>query len=328
MGSHKYIWDIEDEPQATEQVVEEVVVEQLPPPKPKEPFRFSQTLIKTITNKGHQEKDWCPRFVNEIYVAKNFEFMPTYPMLLGQKFEQLAIGSSADGKPTTLPRHKRTGLKRVSEERAEIQAMRFKQLAQNHDVDVVEGYNTQIPIYFNVGNLPFRAIFDIFPTSFCDPDTGEIEPCAIDLKYTGDVNNTFGEYCYGEHEHLDYLQADTYLYGLSVMKKEDNLHLIDLWGEETFDRILSMAKDYTFIYWVFGNREPINEQFRVIRRKLWDKDLRARDLLQRIRLAVGLLSDAKNDGWQPRPFSSLCKNCPVNVLHGGYCDKAYKVLNA
>lgn len=322
----KYIWDTEDEPQ--EPVV--VVEQELPPPKttPKEPFRFSQTLIKNVVNKGHQEKDWCPRNVNEIYIAKNFEFRPTYPMLLGQRFEQLAIGSSADGRVTRLPRHKITGLKRVSEERIEIQAMRAKQLAENYGVDIIEGINTQVPIYFKVGKLPFRSIFDIFPTSFCDPDTGEIEPCAIDTKYTGDVNNTFGEYCYGEHEHLDYLQADLYLYGINAMKKEDNLHLIDLWGEEMFDKVVSMAKDYTFIYWVFGNKEPINEQFKTIRRRFWDKDIKQRELLQRIHMAVGILSDAKKDGWQPRPFSSICKNCPVNVLHGGYCDKAHKVLNA
>lgn len=299
-------------------------------------FFLSQSFVKEIIDQWDNTKEVCWKQLNHYYIEKDVEKLQTLPMLYGNYFETLAIGSGIEGKITTeddIPR-KKNGAKKIDTERVEIQADRFKKLCRDKEIIIDKG-NTQVPLARKLdskSNVVLKGVIDIFPTIL--QIQGKETLVAIDLKLTSDVNSTWGTYCWGKPEFLDHLQADTYMYlirNLDInLSKELNPKFeaevgYDNLNFPTLARLIN-NEALSFIYWVFGYQKPIEElhkQMRMIKRLYRDPgtndNKRQRENLIRYKRAYNAILYAKSNKYPANPISSLCKNCQCRADKQGDC---------
>jgi hypothetical protein len=291
-------------------------------------YPISQSLIRRLFFK-QEEKDVCPRQIYEVMILKIVDQEPTPPMLKGKFFETLCLGSGRGGeKIEDLPRKKLTtvqerdnrilisegkspmiGEKTIDQIRIEDQAERFKILSQNRQmfVDKDHGTNTQIPLMLRWEkdqSVLITMELDIFPTPIILKE--ELELAIVDLKLTGDINSTFGEYCYGIPDELDPIQSQMYHYGVRNIDPELNPHTEELLSESL--RIMINGNKIKFVLWVFNYKKTQLEDKLIEFR--WDKSKEA-ELHETIRKTKALLEMHDEMGWPTDPSYKKCKHCPL-----------------
>ena len=104
---------------------------------------------------------------------------------------------------------------------------------------------------------------------------------------------------------------------------ELNPHLKDVLDPRLIDIIQS--EQMIFLYWVWGYREPLEQQDKIIERTYRDDfggDLRQRDLAERIRKAYNILKREEAMGWVENPCQQHCRMCPMNKSFGGDCKSS------
>ena len=337
------IWDMpasetqEKRPAIIIPVIKEKIIEK-PKPKKPPPFFLSQTLMKDILDKYGESTNCCPKKIYHIRILKDYEQFETEPMLNGSFFETLCLGSGRKGKQTIdLPRKKNTGEKKIDQVRLEIQATRFPIVMQKHMIHVIPGFNTQIPIYKKLNDkVTCRGELDIFPTSVnrFNGITSEWELVLgiVDLKSTGSIRNTFGNFSWGSPEYMDHIQGDMYQwlvrdfdYGLNA-KMEPEFESRVGYKNIFTDAVLNMIGQdrIHFYYTVFGYRKPdLENEFLLLERTYYDPEQtnkhRPKEHIQRMNATMGELEMMRHDKWCTNPSTDNCKKCPVSKLNGGIC---------
>jgi hypothetical protein len=293
-------------------------------------FFLSQTLIKAITDKSGDIKNVCPRFIYESYIQKKYREV-TKPMMEGIFGETQVLGGGAKGqKVTDLQRHKKTGEKLQAQKNIEEQAIRFKKWCTEKGINVIPGYNTQVPVAKRFQNrVIIRTEIDLFPTPFIDKDG--IKLAVMDIKFTADVNSRFGDYCWGAPEFMDHIQADLTYWLLKDFDMELNIKLNPekeeiyraIFENDTIRKMIDEEQIF-FIYFVIGYRkEPLDEQVKFIHRNYREPNgslFRQNEWQERARKTLAQLSFWKSQNWPPLT-DSHCDKCPVSQRNGGYCDK-------
>lgn len=288
---------------------------------------ISQSLIGKFLHKGN-ELEYCPKL---IYHTEMIQDIPRYisePMNHGRFFETLCLGSSVDGeKLTDLPRKRLTKLqtaqndkavregkdipniakKKISQERLEHQALIFKQLCVKYQVTVEPGINTQVPIRIIWDADPsiiLSMTLDIFPTSIMG-STG-LYLATIDLKATGNIHNTFGDYCYGDPDNLDKTQGWMYHYGVRNIDFDLNPHLEATVTPKVLEII--NASEIKFLLWVFDyKKEELENKFVQVR---WNETTQ-NDLFESIRKTVAIIEKHEAEEWPTRPKYAFCLECSL-----------------
>ena len=303
--------------------------------KTKKQFFLSQSLIKKLIDKNHEEIELCPMQLYYNHVAPGnlrIKQFVTRPMMDGSYGETLILGSGAKGEVTEGLPLLENGKKSKDQIRIESQAFEFwPRHAMRNNIMVVKGFNTQIPIYRRWSDsIVIRGELDLFPTVMMWE--GKPTLACIDLKYTADINTERGNYPWGKPEWIDHLQADIYSWMLGeidieLCKEMDPAFEIKIGFNEVFTQsTLTMLhnKNFSFIYTILGyKKDDLKNQFKMVERKFWnadDMELRKRDLVERIRKSIARLNYLKENKWKPEPKYERCKNCSVSKLVGGPCS--------
>ena len=287
------------------------------------PLIISQSLIKKFLRHG-EERIICPKRLFETEIEPTVEVPPTRPMLDGSYFETLTLGGGRGGHKTLdLPRKKLTakqemenrvlvekgeepmkGTKSIAQIRMEEQAQRFQILRAQRQIMITE-YNTQVPILkkWSEGVL-LRGELDVFPTPILGREG--LQMADIDLKLTGNIDNEFGDYCWGNPDRMDHTQAQMYHYLIRDIDFTLNQGLKDIVTQPVLNMIA--AGEVLFLYWVFSyGSGDLKDKFV---RYDWDSNKEA-ELKESIRKTIALIEEYESEGWPAKPEYERCEKCPL-----------------
>lgn len=165
------------------------------------PYKISPSSMSRFKETGSCKKNWF--FKN---VEKTIERdPPSEQMIKGQVFETLAIGSNVTG--TEMPNHQflylKDGSKSTSLKRIEEQANKVKNLLDPRSDSYIGFFQTNVQVHLE--NDKMKGVLDMI----CQDDfEGKI---ISDLKFTGDVDATFGNYAWGRNpDDIDWSQIAIY----------------------------------------------------------------------------------------------------------------------
>jgi hypothetical protein len=303
----------------------------------KDKIYISQSLIKLIIDKFQIEKEFCPKYIYDLYIAKTKSSIPSENMIRGLYFETALLGAtSGENGVYDLPRKLLSkkkiaeltslglpiiGEKRLSHIRIDNQIERAKMRFSDLELNILPNINTQIKILKNWNDrYILSGVLDIFPTTINQilKENGNIftinRLAIVDLKLTGDIYCTSGPFGWGNFKHMDHLQADMYHYLVEDIDFELNPHLKNLITEPILNIIKN--KQLLFLYWVFGYKEPLEKQDKIFEKEYNNHDIR--ELKERIRKTIAVLEREEQFGWQPKNCD-MCFKCPNNMHIGGNC---------
>lgn len=225
-------------------------------------FRISQSLIKKYTDKEGKEIDRCPFKIYTCYIIKSHSTTTTLSMLKGSYFETMCIGATAYGAVTDLPRKIRpANEKTIDHIRIDKQVENFKILADRYGLEITKN-NIQIRHEKEWDRYMHDDVIIII-TGVTDIETnilynGVILDAVIDLKLTGDIHNTWGDFNWSNPKYMDHIQMDMYFeltgkepfYWVFDIKNEENLiyhHSVDEEGMNMLEyRINKTALELKF----------------------------------------------------------------------------------
>jgi hypothetical protein len=282
-------------------------------------INISYTLISQVLYNGNVI-DHCPRRVYWEYLSPVKFKDETDPMIEGQFFETLAIGSGRDGAAVTdLRRNQKTGEKRVIQERIEYQAIEFKRIARQKEMKIHNDKNfsnVQWPIRMRWEKDP-EIIIEIHPDIVLTPytiktDNENISVLAtVDTKLTGNLSNDWGKFQWADISKKDLLQAHLYTYVIMNFDKEWNKQLEpDLpWDDLFNDQVMNLLnpQSYVFVYAIFESAKTLNHKFHIETYK----EINIKQMHESIRMAIEIYRRMARDGYPANPSFELCKNCPI-----------------
>lgn len=254
---------------------------------------ISQTLIKEFETYGY-----CPRKIYVRYIAKTHEQEPSDSMIKGQYFETMALGSGRGGiKVTDLPR-KKNGHVTIDHARIDFQAKRFAEVLDKWGIRMPKANGKQLEIITEVNGILLSGNLDF--VSRVNNIYGDFPVAVIDLKLTKDRKNTYGQFCWGEPEKMDKLQAS--MYPLLFKKK---------WGHK-------LPRDYEimFFYLVFDYKPDFGDNLIPVFYNAAEEE----KLMERIRYTNEKMHEAIRTDWPAIPDYEQCKKCPLRI--SGECKQA------
>lgn len=269
---------------------------------------ISQSLIKQMVSHGNVI-DHCPAYLYFVHITKQIKQDATDPMMLGNLFEHKAL--NMPGRAPSIRKDARTKKPLVSTQRVLIQAEVFKQDAIDLEIFVEPEFNTQVTIvkrweYDN--RVILKGKLDLFPTTFKIRNGLELN--IIDMKLTGNIKNTFGNFGWGNPEAIDHLQGIMYWYlvrdvdyELNDLYVPDN-YLKDIFTKDVVDAIKEEA--YSFRYMIYDYSKDMNKQ--II--KVEATKARIQEMHESIRKVVSMLEEYNTLEWPTYPHNG-CKKCPV-----------------
>jgi hypothetical protein len=256
----------------------------------------SQSLIKKFFFKGN-ERDYCPRFIKEVYVNGSQVVPSTESQLKGLYFETLCLGETTSGSSVTdLPR-KKNGEKRIEQVRIDEQALKFPLVLKHNDMKVLSKHERKVGIFNS--SFPFN-VFITGELDFTTPITfkGKYIPKVVcDLKLTKDISSDFGAFAWGDPARMDHIQGDIYSW---------------LWGLPFFYAVFdykSSIREHDIIpvntieyQEAFGHNEKYEEARQ-----------RRQDTNESIRKTISLILDYELNGWIRKRCPDHCRLCQYSV---------------
>ncbi len=296
-------------------------------------FCINQTLIKSMIHNGTLI-NYCPNFVLRTHILRT-DIMPTSEnMTYGKFFESLAIGGTAHGGDLVLDlkRKKVTkaqlrknpnakGEKTVTQIRIEEQVEVFKKKAEKYGI-LYDDKNTQIKIYkrwHENPNVILCGELDIFPTIIKLPDIDNENIkiskgtylAIIDLKMTGNIENDYGPFSWGNFKEIDKIQAQHYSYLIRNIDFDLNDKLNP--GNnlrELFSTIVQKfinEDNFVFIYWVFDHKPKYNDIFHPFKMDT----MKWNHYYETIRKTIANLEFEHKRKFPCAPELFLCKSCHI-----------------
>ena len=249
-------------------------------------FVRSQTALKDL-----ESETTCPVRWKAQWLLKEMEIPPSLPMKMGQYFESLVIGSSADGKAvddSEIPKNT-NGSKKADQVRLEEQAMFCKKMLFDKDFKDYLGIDiTSVQEVIKYKNN--RIVIDA---------VGETDKNIIllDLKLTGTISSTFGKFAWGNVGNMDLLQQGYYqmVYEISEKRKKPVKSLLLV-----FD--YSPKKGKLIVPVILSDRGRYN-------------------IVSRFEAMDATLKFYEESGWATNPSLGECKTCKVK-------DCPFRVLDS
>lgn len=288
---------------------------------------ISYSLIDKIYFKG-EEIPHCPAKIYGDMIG--LKTPPTEPKKAGNLFETLLLGGGRDGAQTHQLRRKKVTAKAIREAikkglpepqpemtidevRIRLQVEKSKILFFNHKIMVINNVNTQVPVYKIWNGIKLWGHLDLFPTSIVW--NGYHRTAIIDTKLTANLASTFGKYCWGYPEGIDFTQGLMYFFLTEDIDYNLNPYLLKLFGRER------QFNDLVFLYYV--------SDYKVAEEKLRNKFFevlktpdRMKELKETIRKCHANMEMYQDQGWPANPTYDVCKDCVQNYICGGKCQYA------
>ena len=159
-------------------------------------FVFTQSALKDLEKSATCPVRWKLQWLDRLFGSPTSE-AANY----GNYFEYLCIGGSAHGSSVTELPLTSYGTKTATQKRIEAQVDVYNKLILEEGYDVI---GTQIKLSGAIEGSPTEGTLDILTNYH-----GEV--CIVDLKMTGDLDNTRTEYGWGNPiNRLDFLQQVLY----------------------------------------------------------------------------------------------------------------------
>lgn len=290
----------------------------------------SYSTIDKIFYKGN-EIPHCPAKIYGRTIG--LEEPPTEPMMAGSLFETLLLGGGRDGKQTMQIKRKQVSQKAknealkkglpepepemtIDEVRIRQQVDRSKIFFFNHKINIMEGINTQVPVYKIYNGIKIWGHLDLFPTPIIW--NGEERLAVIDTKLTGNLSSSFGKYCWAQPDQIDITQAIVYYFLLEDIDYSINPYLLKIFGKER------QFQDLIFLYYVADYKVAMDKLdckfFEVTK-----TPARMQEIKETIRKTHATLEMYQEQGWPANPHYDLCKNCVQNFKAAGNCQYAINV---
>lgn len=240
-------------------------------------IRLNQTLIKTL-----KKDSICPRQIFETFIAGSVSTLPTESMMKGLVFEDWCL--SKPGQAThEAPRLKNGNLSadyiRISEQAEKFKTEIMPQfgLEIKHQQLLIEHeYSDNVTLH---GKLDFCS-----PVK--DEVLGDIPMAIHDLKLTGSIFKTWGDFSWAFPYNIDHTQAFMYTY---------------LYKEK-------FGWEIPFYYWVFDYSPDKN--FKVFRKSV--EAMHKLELQESIRMSVEKIEYFEKNGWDVEVANeNNCKGCAL-----------------
>lgn len=296
------------------------------------PIYLSSSLLKELEDHNQKPKDYCPRQLYEYYVSKRFTRQRTISMTYGAYFETKVLGSGRKGdRVDDLPKLQ-SGGDSAEQKKIDYQVKKVLEIAESQGMSIIPGTNTQILIYKKIANNVYMGgHLDWFPVWTMFEDSEPILSI-VDLKLTGAVDNTYGDYSWGAPQYMDLVQGDVYFQLVRDIdfvlndKLNPGNNLREIFTKKVID--ICNKGHHKFYFLVFGyncKNEPelLDEQMEIIERVV-DNGV-VLELKERIRRAINTLEEHEEFGWPVNPSRDICKKCTVSALNGGFCKDYHKL---
>lgn len=236
---------------------------------------LTQSLIKELLNEQS-----CALKTKMKYIDNSLKDYPTEAMTKGVFFEYLCLGNANKSGEIImdLPR-KKNGEKTVDQQRIESQVQVFGDFCKQHEVIIHERGIDICVDHPEIEGVELKGTLDMIGEINLD-DSINNTMFIGDLKLTGDIHNTEGDFGWGNPEKMDLLQAIFYSY---IFKLETG---------ETAD----------FLYAVFDYKPT--PEYKVLKVKM--TALRIAEMKESIRKASSLIDMYEESEW---PMKKAFKNC-------------------
>lgn len=236
---------------------------------------LTQSLIKALL-----DEQACPLKTKMKYIDNSLKDYPTESMNKGVFFEYLCLGNSnkAGEIIMDLPR-KKNGEKTIDQQRIESQVKSFEDACKQNNVLIIErGIDIEVD-HPDMEDVSLKGTLDMVGEINLDESINTTMFIG-DLKLTGDIHNTEGDFGWGSPEKMDLLQAIFYSY---IFKLETDQNAV-------------------FIYLVFDYK-PVPE-YKMLKVKM--TSLRIAEMKESIRKAASLIDMYDQSEW---PMKRAFKNC-------------------
>lgn len=238
-------------------------------------YNRSQSALKDF-----EKELTCPVRWKHQWLMNEFEYKPSDAMRMGLLFETLVLGATAKDDSISVddfPKNKdgslKADIKRIVEQAEYCKDILFNK--EHKDYIGVTITDAQLTIYHKRN----RIVIDALGTN----SNGLV---MLDLKFTGDVNSTFGDYCWGTPDKMDLIQQGFY-----------QMIVEDKYGKKIDRNILL----------VFDNKPHKGKK--LIEVNLTDAGR------ERVRERIGefdtIINEYEEEGWPYMPSLSECKDCQL-----------------
>ena len=237
-------------------------------------FVWSQSSLKDLENEAT-----CPSRWKFEWLDKGGRKPPNLPQMYGLHFERLVLGASAHDETLNLPALK-TGKPPVAQIRLEEQASEVK--AELFKPDNMYGFtptSVQQRLNGEIFGVPVSGVLDAI-------DDSHEEPVILDLKSTGDADNDYSEYGWGnDPKDMDLLQQILYeeLYFQNSGVKPKSKLLIADYSPRKKIKLLNLT---------------ITEEAKELN-------------LERFKFGSEVVEHYNTNGWSYKPSESECATCQV-----------------
>lgn len=260
-----------------------------------EDVKISQSMIKSMRYDEDGQPTVCPTLLKLQYID-GLRSEPSLSMQYGNYFETKVLGANRDGGRTDqLPLTHSTQKKTADNLRIDDMAYEFSNtIVPRYQLELKNAHVT-LECDSPFSKFKLEAHLDLV-SPILDPtiDPDNVIPTAIiDTKLTQDLNSTYGDFCWGEPEKMNHLQA--YFYDL-------------IWE-------LNMGNRVPFYYIVCEH--GTGRSWIVIRKKVTDEDRAS--TIQLITRTSDVLDEWSSKSRFPiKPNYRDCKMCPIKDACEGY----------
>lgn len=259
-----------------------------------------QSLLKAMMFKG-TKRDFCPYYIYGCYVTGKHRTKETKSMFKGNYFEAQCFNNGFDkhGKFLSYPLLK-NGKRETDQLRIDEQIFNFK-----------ENVAPKLGLIYGPGVIWKQFVVTVQDTNtikdfgfdiFVEMETDLITPlsykdfqedfCIVDLKLTIDRNGCHGEYCWGEPERMDHIQAAVYSFSMNL----PFYYLI--FDYKKNDRGWKLVPVHTN---VDHPHPPYAEKAKY----------RKHEMFETIRSAAAEIEYHHLNGWSTNPIPENCMMCPI-----------------
>lgn len=314
---------------------------------------ISQSIIKRVYDKFQEPIIHCPLELLECDITHNFD-TTTHKMLNGKFGECLLLGKSAKGDIVLdLPKHKKTLEPLTDEINIRQQAVLAQKVLIKNQIHVAKFINTQVPVCCKVEEgVILQTELDIFPTIMWHENS--VRLACVDIKFSSDINSTFGDYSWQNLDFMDHIQPDSIFWlmdhlDLDLCRKRNPEFEATVGYDNIFsEQVLKHLNKLAFIYFVIGYKRVSIDDIQMFERLKYEKigtdndgqpiysKARQTEFYERMRKAIELLKVYYAKGFIPIPYNDVkrfrgCHKCPVNIANKSelnpkaYCEMASKI---
>jgi hypothetical protein len=241
-------------------------------------MKINQSFIKRISGQ------YCPKKV-KLELDGKHKRPASEAMIKGQYFEYILFGTkNREGQIPEIPLLK-NGNKSTDQIRIEAQKDRFFEVCRANDIKF---FGTDRTFHVDLFGVETFGTWDGYGTY-------KKRPVVIDIKLPGNVDNDFGDFCWGDFEKMDKLQADQYML---AGRKLDGI-------------------PYDFLYMIFDYKK--NPGFKLIFVPYTPNT--PLHVQSRISETVMKVESHEREGWPAMGYEKECKTCPLADTCSNFISK-------